>query len=251
MDTPDTQELVINEALTPELESEPVLGGEVDDAAFCARPGNQPIAFKLRDVLQKLRQPLTPRITLYEMFEVWLVPHRVSIIRRRGNAEPISVGIQIEYLHEDTTCSVIALIPSPQFIHHGRIGVQGLFQGKVSTAGEASPTPADLQFKTEKELGKLSVGVTASGEVGFRFKADVVTPVISAVGIGASTCEWRLDKHEDSLFGKDIETWSILALPQRQSTLSYRLRYYICTRTLFFPTRRQSKWVKIQCALSS
>ncbi|MGA2138611.1 MAG: hypothetical protein ABSH14_07090 [Verrucomicrobiia bacterium] len=240
----------IDQALTAELETDPVLGGKLEDEKFVAKPAEQPIALKLRDICETLKRPVPPEVTLYEMFEVWLVPHRVSIIRRRGKAEATSIGIQIEYIHKDTTCSVISLIPSPQFVHHGTVGFQGLFQGKVSAAGNASPTPEDLQFNTEKALGKLSIGVMASGEVGFRFKAEVVTPFIAAVGIGDSSCEWRFDKHEDALFGKDIETWTMLALPKTQTKLSYRLRYYICTRTLFVPTRRQSEWVEIACALS-
>ena len=247
------EKILIDQALAELLEGEVVLGGELEDQKFSARPGDQPIAFKLRDVFKKLKVPVPNELALYDMFEVWLVPHRVSIIRKPGNkAEVTSVGMEIEYAHNKTTCSVISLIPSPKFITHGRVGVQGLFQGKVSASGDFSPASEELQFKAEEKVGKLSLGVLTSGEVGFSFKAEVITPIISAVGIGASKCEWEFSGKVDNeaLFGKDIETWTVLALPRMQTELSYRLRYYICTRTFYFSTRRQSEWTTISVKLT-
>src|SRR5688572_1155169 len=107
------REVPIDRIVTAELESEVWLGGDkLDEGGFFARPADQPIGFRLRQILDKLGRPATPELALYEMFEVWLVPHRVAIIRRSGKAEATSIGMQIEYLHSDTTCSVISMIPA-------------------------------------------------------------------------------------------------------------------------------------------
>jgi len=234
------------------LEGDVTLGSEnIFSDKFFARPGNQPIALRLREIFNELGQPMPKELGLYEMFEVWLVPHRVSITRQPGSiAEVTSVGLQIEYDHGDSTCSILSLIPAPQFIHHGRIAFGGILQGNVNANGDISPAPEDFQFKKKQNLGILNIGLLASGEVGFSFNASVVTPLISAVGIGASCCEWNFGKHNEPIFGKDIETWTVLALPKKQSTLTYRLRYYICWRTCFVTTRRQTKWIDITCILT-
>jgi hypothetical protein len=233
------------------LEGDATLGEDIKDEKFSAKVGNQPIALKLRQVFEKLGWPVPQELGVYEMFEVWLVPHRVGIMRRPGSkAEITSLGIQIEYIHNGSTCSVIALIPAPQFLHHGRIGLEGLLHGKLSANGEASPGSEDSEFKVANNLGNLSIGVLASGQVGFSFRASIITPLISALGIGASNCEWGFGKHNEALFGKDMETWTFLALPKTQSSLMYRLRCYVCWRTCFFSTRRQSNWHNVACVLA-
>ena len=33
----------------------------------------------------------------------------------------------------------------------------------------------------------------------------------AAVGVGSSRAEWRFDRHKEPLFGRDVETWTIVA----------------------------------------
>src|SRR5687768_6760925 len=73
--------------------------------AFYATHGDQPLALRLRRVCEKLGRPIAPDFELYEMFEIWLVPHRVSIVRRAGSSEVTRVEMGIEYIHDaGTTC---------------------------------------------------------------------------------------------------------------------------------------------------
>ncbi|HYG35812.1 MAG TPA: hypothetical protein VEC99_13560, partial [Clostridia bacterium] len=76
MNSAASMDIPIDEIVDDLLEGEVTLGGEIDDNKFFARPGNQPIALRLRQIFKKLGQPVPKELGLYEMFEVWLVPHR-------------------------------------------------------------------------------------------------------------------------------------------------------------------------------
>jgi hypothetical protein len=247
-------DLPINEALTPELENLDFGEGEVDEGGFYARAADRPIGVRLGAIQDRLGAAMPERLAswLEDNFEVWLVPHRVSVIRRAGLAEPVSVGIEVEYLTADRTCSVVALVPAFEFVAHGGVNVGFAVAGRLSPAGES--VPGDPQFTLDAprlRLGQLELGLSADLQVGFRYAASVSTPRVSATGIGSARCEWRFDKDREPLFGRDIETWAVLALPWGQRWLNYRMRFYLVTRTFFFPTRRQSAWTDpIVCQLA-
>lgn len=239
-------EVPLDRSVTSELERNVKFGGKgkIEEGGFFAQIANQPIAFPLRKVFEELNQPVS--LDLYKRFEVWLVPHRLAIVRRRGQAEPTSVGMEIEYQTDGRTCAAAALLPSFQFVVHGEARVRGT----LTTAGEAG---ADTGTVAPPGPSLVKAGFEfssqADGKLGFQFQATVCTPVIAAVGLGASRCEWRFDKLNEPLFGKDIETWTALVLPKRMDEVTYRARFYMNTRTLFLSTRRESDWVSVVCGL--
>jgi hypothetical protein len=241
-------EIALNRVLSEELESDADLGTEQDSVDFAAQIGDQPIGLRLRSVFEQLEKPVPPALALYRMFEVWLIPHRFSLIRRKGLAEPTSIGLEIQYEHDDTTCSVVSLIPTPIMRRYGQVSVGFNFTGSVSTTGEFAPT-LEGTLNPVLNVGSLGFGVKADGGVGFEYSATVALPVVSAVGIGGSRCEWRLDRQEEPLFGRTIETWAAVVLPKRQKELKYRLKFYYLIRTLFFPTRRESDYISVTCKL--
>jgi hypothetical protein len=241
-------EIPIDRVLTEELEADVILGGPtIDEGGFHAQAADQPIGLRIRSIFERLCAAVPPQMeSLNKMFELWVVPHRVSIIRRSGHAEPSSVGIEVEYQNEGRTCSIISLLPSAEFLEHARLTVSG----GLSASGELVPLPA-LPSALLSEIGLGSLKFGASSEVGMKycFTASVATPRISAVGIGSSRCEWRFDRADRPLFGRDIETWAVVALPKRQKSLAYRLRFYLVTRMFIVPTRRESDWLELRCDL--
>lgn len=237
----------INEALTRELEGGGDLGTPFEEGGFVADVADQPIGHSVRELFRALDRPMPEGIALYKRFDTWIVPHRVSIIRRRGFAEPTSVGIEIQYENENRTCSIVSLIPSFQFAEHGKISAK--VQGEVSATGDAS-IGMDINLIPQLSIGGLKLGVAVEGGIGVYFQCTVVTPVVAATGIGSSRCEWRFDKQAEPLFGRDIETWAIVALPKKQKEVRYKMRFYLITRTAFFPTRRQSEWIDVTCQLA-
>lgn len=235
--------------LSPELDDMHFGPGEVDEGGFYAEANDQPLAVRFRAVQTALGAEAPPKLTqwLEDSYDLWLIPHRLSVIRRAGAAEVVSVGVEVEYLQPDPalrrTCSVVSLLPSFEYIVHGEVGGGVTAAGRFTAAGEAMPGVPSFKGGTPvTSAGQLELGLTSDLQVGFRFNATASTPRVSAIGVGASRCEWRLDKDREPLFGRDIETWSVLALPWDQTELRYRMRFYLITRAFFFPTRRQSDW---------
>ena len=90
--------------------------------------------------------------------------------------------------------------------------------------------------KDRRQGGKVCASLREAGS------SQVFTPKLMAVGVGSSRCEWRFDVGNSPLYGKDIETWSLLALPKTQRALRYRMRFYVVTRLAFVPQRFESSW---------
>jgi len=247
--TESVAEVPVDISLAEQLETVPDLGSEIDDGGFYARAADRPIAYSVSALFERLGNPVPDSTKLYERFELWLVPHRVSIIRRSGYAEATSVGIEVSYKNDGRTCSIVSLFPSFEYIEHGSVDLN--VQARMSATGEIEPVldlPATALLGTKVKCG-ASLQTSVGSGLSLRLAASVSTPSLSSVGIGASQCEWRLDKDKIPLFGRDIETWSVLALPKRQRELKYELRFYFIARTAFVPTRRQSDWVPINCSL--
>jgi len=248
------QQVDLNIVPAPELGEPGELGGAIESSGLFADIHDRPIGLRLRDIKTSLGDetallPLpegSPGWQLFSRFELWLVPHTMSIVRRSGLYEPTAVGLEVQYKNGERTCSVRALIPSFRAIDRGHIrGAIGM-NGELDVSQSAKgPATKALEF-----LG-LRFGLQAGGSLSFNLDATVATPLVTAVGVNSSKCEWRFDRDRDPLFGRDIQTWSVLALPKRQREISYDMRFYIEARRAFITRRVESAWVPVQCQLTA
>ena len=218
-------EFPIDRILNEALENEAVLGDDEERDEFIVRCAKEPIGLRLRYVFEQLGKPVPADFALYKGFDVWLIPHRVSILRRKGLAEPVSVGISVEYVHGEKTCSIVSLIPEQQFIRRGQLATEFGIKGRLSVSGEAEPSQDTANLGSQKPAGALQFGLTAGGEVGFQLSASVCSPIVAAVGKGNSRCEWVFRRQDVPLHDRDLETWSVVVLPKRQTDLVYRLKF--------------------------
>jgi hypothetical protein len=238
-------EIPIDELLSYEI-AEGDLGEEHNFSGFSGRISDQPVGTSLATLLGP--EALKPNGRFYERFSVWLVPHRISIVRRKGLSEPVSVGIEVEYLNGDRTCSIIGLFPSYEFKTVGELGTS--FAADADLGGNLSiARDVSADGISAPNLGQLSIGLRSKGNVGLKLSCRVFTPKVMAVGVGSSRCEWRFDVDDAPLYGRDLETWSLVTLPKSQKTLKYRLRFYVRTRIAFVPLRFQSEWEEVVCEL--
>lgn len=196
---------------------------------------------------------LPPNLQLYDRFRLWLVPQRIGLLRRSGLKEPVSVGLEVQYLSDGATCSIVSLIPAPEFVKHGEISFTGSMKGSMRLSGALMPAADSVGVPDAigpLPIAGLDFSARSGAEAELSFTATVITPFISAMGLGSDRAEWRFDRHKEALFGRDIEAWAILALPKRQRELRYRIRYHVTTRSLFLPTRIESDWSEVTCMLN-
>ena len=108
---------------------------------------------------------------------------------------------------------------------------------------------ADVVAKSANEWLGLRFGLHSSADLSLRLSASVVTPYIAAIGRGSSYAYWRFEKHDVPLHGRDLEAWSILAVPRWQEQLEFKARFYFEARIFLISRRVESDWVDITCPL--
>jgi hypothetical protein len=255
----DLTEISFSRVLSPELESFQHLAENAEDLTkghgFLLRVGNRPIAVPLHDVYQRLKLTLNPiQERTSRGFSLWLVPHRIAIHRDSGFAEAVAVGLEVEYLLGDRTCSVIGVIPGFAQKKHGNASLGIRTNGRAGFSG-VQPTDgndvADDLLSGVDLGGGLRLGAHVDGDLSFQWSADVSTPIISASGEGSDRCQWRIEKDRTALFGRSITFWSLVCVSKRQRELPHRVRSYAVLRSLLIPFRIETPWVQLDCSLTS
>ena len=233
------RESEIAKPVTPELEIEGDFGVDSDQRGLVAQIADQPIAHKMSGVYEACGLKAEDGL-IFDRFVAWLVPHRVGILRRSGRAEPTSVGIDIEYL-AGGTCSVISMLPAPEFLERGHAAVS------IDIRGSVQPAPVPIAAAAAIEVLGMQASASASGSIGLDFSAKVFSPKISAIGVGASRCSWVFHKADEPLHGRDLTTWSVLAVHRSAGELRYKMRIWFTHRVAFFETRVESDWEELNC----
>lgn len=224
-------------------------GAEHVFSGFAAQLADQPLAHSLAEIAIASSDEAT--VDFYKRFAVCIVPHRLALMRRKGLSEPISVGLEIEYLNGTRTCSVVGLFPSPEFQVVGGLETEFAascdFGGNMSTLSEADT----VLGASVMPVGSLRLTTQTKLKSFLNVRCKVQTPKIMSVGIGSQRCEWRFDLADQPLYGKDIEAWSFVVLPKRQSEITYKMRFYVVTRLVFVPQRFQSGWETVTAKILS
>ena len=251
-------------ALSPELEiplwqqtlGSPDWSVKNPFARLRAYIADEPIAYSLKEMHKVLEQPIPRNLDFYRGYDVWLIPTRFSVKKDGGISEPSSLGIGIEFrndandvnLNPGMTRSVVALLPEAKFLRRGFL--TGALSGVFSPTGEVSLNTKSFAPKESLPLSAdLTVGLGTDVKVGLNFSYQVHIPVISAMGSGSSRAEWEFSEESGPLYGKDIETWTVLAVPKGLSELNYRVKLYVNLRTAYIPTRHETAWKTLKTSL--
>jgi hypothetical protein len=238
-------------ALTPELERklhDSDFGTALEGHGWRASIADRPLALRVDKMFQRLGGAVPATVDLYEGYDVWVIPNRFSIMRRGTFAEPTSIGIECNYLTDGATCSVVGLVPAPQFITIGGASGEVRCSGAITASGALIPVAPDAVGQDETTFTngmRFSLGTGV--DVHAQFSVVVVTRTISATGIGSANVQWQFEKDRHPLDGADIETWSVIVLPKGQREIEYDARLFLTMRTAFFPTRYESPWQRIKC----
>jgi hypothetical protein len=236
-------EISIATPLAEELGGDIVFGGDDELVGFRADIGDAPIGITLAK-LQKSLGKADTTASLLGRFELVLVPHRFSLIKTTGWAEVINAGIRISYDMGDKTCSVVSLLPEYEYVTIGKAS----FGASVSAKGETEAV-AEIPGDMAPVVGGAQLRAQLMGNASIQVRGNIATPRISAVGKGSQKCEWQFMLGKEPLYGRDIETWAILAVPANLDTIKYKLQLNITHRTAFIPTRWESDIYQNTCSV--
>jgi len=258
------RDVPIDLAETPEIEGEATLGDRLNDLGFVAQVNDRPIGLSLHKLFETQGWSVPPDLQLYKRFDLWLIPHGVKVVRPSGNAEVDSVSIRVAYEPGEKTFTTLALLPAPEFIERGGVDAAIRLRGSISALGEADsateatgidagpPHETGLRFHLDGGLkGKVQAGAEGHVDMRLAFSARVVTPWISAAGLRSTRPEWRFQRHLEPLHDRDIETWAVIALPRRETRITFRVQCALTVRTsVLLPRKeRHGEWVEVECPL--
>ena len=222
----------------------------LDDLGFDVRVGDAPVAFRIANGGIDPKDEALQR--WHRRFRLWLVPNRLRIIRRKGRAEVKSIGIELEFLGDPReSCTVVSVFPAPQYVESARADLNVTARASVEGNGEIVPLTVGAADggALSAQLTHAGASIKVGGGFKFAFATTLCTPLIASGGVGSRGCEFRFDQAEQPLHGRDIECWSTVALSRHKTELEYRLRYYLVTRQIFIPSRYESDWQTVKCAL--
>jgi hypothetical protein len=222
---------------------------EQEPFGFYARVHDAPIAVPCRELLTRAKLP--PSDPFYERFDLWLVPHRFSVLNKFGSAKIITAGCEVEY--EDVgSLSIVSLFPTSQYVTEHPLDINAkidasaiLDQLGLMPATGANSLSDFVSAKVGLDLRNLALKFQFDNKLQLRVALDLVTPLVLASGVGSAACAFQFSLFREQLYGKDLETWAIVAVHKRKRELRYRMRVYYNARRFFLPRRWETAWVNV------
>ena len=250
----------VESAVADNLEAVPHFGGsgmdEPEDGLgeFRVRVHESPIALSFKDLFTREKAAITAK--LYDRFDLWLVPHRFSVFRTGGAATVTTVGCEVDYITEGQTLSIISLIPSAETVDRVDASLAAEAKANISLSDMGLIVLASSALNGGGLFSlpgspSTSASVKISGGVKINLSMNVVTPYISAVGAGSTSCIFQFTAHRQALFNRDLETWAVVALPEREEELAYKMRCSFTSRRLFVPRLWQTPWSELRVTKGS
>ena len=139
---------------------------------------------------------------------------------------------------------MVSLFPEAQFVVLGSLEAHA----SVNAGGAMSPLPGALA-NVQNVGGSLDVGIAAGIKASLAFSTSIASPLISTGGKGSSRCSWTFERQQAPLFGRDIETWSVLVLPRKRKRVHYFITVGTTQRLAFVPVQRTTDEVALTCPL--
>jgi len=216
------------------------------------RVGDRPLAFDLRSLYLQLHgQDPAASIDVYNPYDIWLVRHSLSAIKRDGNASVRRLGFVTE-LVDPQAAYVIDLLPQTRFIR--RLAARAEVGFDLSADGRG-----EIVTKWPETDG-LGIGAGVNSCAGFKGKLEllagmsfsVLSADVQAVGTGSSRCEWCFQATDEPLLGDQTMLQTLLVYKGTRR-LAFRIRAYahISTGWLRFPVAYETDWIDADCTLGT
>ncbi|QDT50503.1 hypothetical protein Pan258_45820 [Symmachiella dynata] len=230
--------------------SERHLGDEADIEMepFRFRIGDRPIARDLRRLYELAERDVPEDLEVFHDNNIWIITHAVSVLGTRSFKSVADFGYRMRYA-DSPRVTILEVMPQTRFITH----IGGCFknEAEIDIHGGAS-VPAELTDLLD-QIEAVSVGgelrLSSKTNIVGRLSFSVVTPIITATGVGDSGSEWVFRKDENPLVGDHL-MFQIVHTPRYQKTLKFKAQVYATVMTSwFFPARLESDWVELTCRL--
>jgi hypothetical protein len=213
--------------------------------------GTKPILTDIKKLMKKHNKPVPPHIEIFKSYNAYFLPHTIGVIQEGGWDTIRQIGYQMKF-PSDAEVIVLNVLPESKYVT--TIKGDFNFEADLALNGEAGipEKVKDLIEFTETVGvgGKLKVSSSSNLLGTFRF--SVVSAEVMSIGKGNTYSEWVFNRGEAPLFGNDIEMFQLILVDKfyPHDKLKFQAKIYSVISTWnLLPSRRESEWIPIECAL--
>ena len=225
--------------------------GEFTVGKLRVRLGDRPIAYDLRRVFMAGHgQP--PDTSAYNGYDIWIIVHTMGVLSEDGRGTVEAMGYEVS-VPDEKAAYTIDLLPRTEFVTKLEAGFQARVDlGAEGRAGVSKQGPADAGTESALLAGSISVAMSKSASLIGKLSFSLKTPIVQAVGVGSSRCQWHFEKHDKDLLGDQVMVQTVL-VPRRTRQLEFQIRGYAMIKPRFysFAARHETGWVDVSCPLVS
>jgi hypothetical protein len=174
--------------------------GAVQKGQVRVRVGERPIVRNLKTLYRKTGRAMPADLQLYSAYNVWLVVFYVGALRESGVRALSRFGFAVTF-PEKPRVTVLNLVPQSRFVK--RVGLEVTSEAALSLNGEAHvpDAVAGLLAETDVLSGTAKLRIGTDARVVGTLSLSVMTPVVTAIGVGGRAAEWLFERDEKPLVG--------------------------------------------------
>lgn len=229
-------------------------GTEVDDKigvkSLEVRLGDRPLCRNLRRLYELSHQELPPDVAVFDEYDIWSITHTIGAIHRRDSYPKLKgIGYEVDFENAEKILT-IEILPRSKFITLSEIKSEVNFD--LGLEGHAQPPEVVKALLDQFEYlgGDASIKLSSDLKMVGRVSFSVMSPVIQAVGLGSSRCEWLFEVDDKPLLGDQIMLQTVL-VPRGTRALKFKARGYALLRPnwISFSTMIYTNWLDLECQL--
>ncbi|HJQ70928.1 MAG TPA: hypothetical protein VKA70_18275 [Blastocatellia bacterium] len=225
-------------------------GGEISVNDLTIRLGDRPVCRNLQKLYELSHKELPADVVVFDAYDIWLVTHVIGAIRRPDSSARLKALGYEAVFDEPENIYTIDIAPRSKFVHSLEGKAENTFD--LGLDGHAQlPGAIKTWLETVDYIGgdakiRLSTDLKVIGRVSF----SLISPLIQALGLGSSRCEWLYELDPQDLLTDQVMLQTVL-VPKGTRSIKFRARGYahIKPKWISFPALFQTRWLDLECAL--
>jgi hypothetical protein len=184
--------------------------------------GDRPMAYRLADLYRDGHRDAPPdpnAFPIYDVADFWLIVHALGAMRRRGTVGLACLGYMADFV--GTGVGTVAMAPESAWAENLRVQAAVGVEGNL----ELPESITDLLDVAKSLAPGIELKLTANVKFVGKLDFSIQTQIISAVGVGRSSCEWLFRRGRHELFGNHLMV-QIIRVPPDTPSVTFKARAY-------------------------
>jgi len=213
--------------------------------------GDRPVARNLRRLYELGGRQIPPEVEVFDLYDIWLITHSIGIIKRENSSAYVkSIGYKADFT-DTAEVYTIDLLPRTKFVSSFELSSKTEVALGLEGHAQVPEVVKTLLEQVEYIGADASIKLSTDNKLIGNLSFSVISPVIQAIGIGQSKCEWLFEEDKNPLIGDQIMFQTIL-VPKETPSVKFKASGYafIKTNWLSFPVSFFTSDLELECKLT-